>query len=219
MIARHNPKIEFAVIQGIRDFNTWYYMEKRISAEELWTALKFGYIVLRSQVRNVGLAEQLKPEMVRLWHNTGRSNEVIPDWWLWYIGKNKDYDIVEYDTGDPLELAEKIYLAGQKNVPEKKVTKLYNIAMSWAVGDFDFEDREGLIKLAQFIGMLSWSGYKFDESFEALKREVKDYVEKKCADDNELRYMVLGDRKVVSAFDRLFKNKPWTWLTWSDNVR
>ena len=214
VFARAHPKIEWTILTGIHDAGVLYNSPRRkIGADEYFEYLRNGYITLKSQIRNGGMAEKLKIEIKFLWRNTN----VIPSWWGWWIGELKEYDITEYDTGDPLELAEKIWMAHWYGIPQNEIMKLYDIAMFWAK-EIDFSDIEALIKLARFIAILSWTDYEFDDEFYELKEKVRNVVEERYSNIHELAYIVLGDRKIVEAFNDFFLEKPWAWLSWRDNV-
>jgi len=213
MFSRGNPNILKVVVDGLRNFNTKYYIEKKITDEEMYNALRYGYLALKSELRMGGMAETLKNEFIRFWRNGG----YVGEWWLWHFNKKMDYDITEYDTGHPIELAEKIYLASVHNVPYNRIKRLYNIALTWAMNDFEV-DEEGIMKLVQFIQWLSWAGYEYGEEYEKLKEIVRETIEEKYSERSDLKFIVFGDRAELKAF-RKYIDKPVVWVSWKDNVR
>lgn len=212
MVSRGDVRLQNAIVIGLQENNYKYYVARKITLEELLDGLKTAYIALNWQIRNQGLAHLVMKEMRRVKND-------VPKWWHWYFGWDKDYDITDYDTGHPLELAEKIVLASKKGIPFKKVKHLYEIAYAWAVAeDEEFEsDRDYVLKLARFVAILSWADYDLPE-FDTLKLYVMKLVNKNYSDDKELKFIVFGQSKILDDVQYLY-DKPWMWLVWSDSVK
>jgi len=211
LISRNDIRLVNAVIVGLQESNYRFYVERKLNKEQFLEALKYGYIALKWQLRNGGLADLLKNEFRKL-------KDDVPDWWKWHFGWQKDYDVTEYDTGDPLELAEKILLASKHGIPFKKVRYLYDIAYTWAfVDDEDLkDDREYVLKLVKFIQILSWADYEFPE-FDVLKEFAIELIEKKYSNDEDFKWIVYGDKEVLNKVSVLY-DKPYVWLLWKDVV-
>lgn len=211
MISRNDIRIQNAVVIGLQESNYRFYVERKITKEDFLNALRYGYIALKWQVRNAGLAELLKGEFKRF-------GDDVPDWWKWHFGWNEEYDIADYDTGHPLELAEKVLLADKHGIPFKHVRHLYDIAYSWAVQDDEElqNDREYVKKLVQFVQILSWTDYDLSE-FDILKDFVRELIEKMFPNDVEFKWVVYGDRSMLENISYIY-DKPWLWLLWKENV-
>jgi len=209
MVSRNDIRLINAVVIGLQESNYRFFVERKISKEEFLDALKYGYIALKWQSRNAGLAEMLKKEFMRM-------KEDVPDWWKWHFGWEKDYDISDYDTGNPLELAEKILLASKHGIPFKWVSHLYQIAYAWALNDDEEvkNDKEYILKVVRFVQLLSWADYDLPD-LEIIKKFVIDLIKEKCSDDIEFKWIVFGDKEILDEMKVLY-DKPYMWLLWKD---
>lgn len=209
MITVSDLRLRNMYIVGLQESNYKYYVTRKLTDEQFFEFLEMGFIGLKWVVRQQGLADIVKNEIKRF----GK----YPDWWAWYFGWKEDYDITEYDTGDPIELAIKVFLASKKNIKFNKVSHLYSIGNVWAISEDNelVDDEEYIKKLAKYIAILSWSDYELPD-FDNMKEYVKELASK--VDSSDIQFQVFGNKTVLDNVRYLY-DRPYAWIPWRDVVR
>lgn len=209
MITVSDLRLRNMYIIGLQESNYKYYVTRKLTDEQFFEFLEMGFIGLKWVVRQQGLADIVKNEIKRF----GK----YPDWWAWYFGWKEDYDITEYDTGDPIELAIKVFLASKKNIKFNKVSHLYSIGNVWAISEDNelVDDEEYIKKLAKYIAILSWSDYELPD-FDNMKEYVKELASK--VDSSDIQFQVFGNKTVLDNVRYLY-DRPYAWIPWRDVVR
>jgi len=198
---RINPELLVPnVIGGLQEAKFKSEITGEMTKEDYINALIRGFFALYYEGGNIGIALNLKSEFEQY------KNE-LPPWMKYYWKFDRDYDLTEYDTGDPIEIALKILTGwtiseryfrvggkpryGERIFKEKDFQKIFDISRI-IVTDIleESDDLEAFKVAAQWVAILSWTGYDYPEVDE-IKTAVKERVSKGM--DKWFDVVVYGD--------------------------